>query len=82
MISFIDLRSVRVIVTILLFAVALSFLYAARQTLMAFLFAIFFAYLMDTAVSPDERLVRSRARAEDVIYLLLFVTLGTYFFFM
>ena len=47
MISFIDLRSVRVIVTILLFAVALSFLYAARQTLMAFLFAIFFAYLMD-----------------------------------
>jgi predicted PurR-regulated permease PerM len=82
MISLIDLRTARVIVTILLFAVVLSFLYAARQTLMAFLFAIFFAYLMDPAVSRVERLVRSRARAVAVIYLLLVLTLGTFLFFV
>jgi predicted PurR-regulated permease PerM len=53
--SLIDVRTVRVLFTALLFAVILSFLYAARQTLMAFLFAIFFAYLMDHAVSHIEK---------------------------
>lgn len=80
--SLIDVRTVRVITTALLFALVLSFLYAARQTLMAFLFAIFFAYLVDPAVFHVEKVVHSRARAVAVIYLLLMVTLGTFFFFV
>jgi predicted PurR-regulated permease PerM len=80
--SLIDVRTVRVIFTALLFALVLSFLYAARQTLMAFLFAIFFAYLMDPSVSRVEKVLHSRARAVAVIYLLLIVILGTFFFFV
>jgi len=49
-----------VLVTALLFAVGLGFLYAARRTLILFLFAIFFAYLINPAVARLEKLVRSR----------------------
>lgn len=55
----------------LLFALGLGFLYVARQTLIAFLFAIFFAYLMSPLVSYLEKLLRGRARAIAVIYALL-----------
>ena len=43
--SLIDARTTRVLFTVLLFALALGFLYIARRTLIAFLFAVFFAYL-------------------------------------
>src|SRR5271165_6265150 len=66
-----DGRTARVLVTVLLFALGLGFLYVARQTLMAFLFAIFFAYLMSPVVSQLERFLHGRARAIAVIYLLL-----------
>jgi predicted PurR-regulated permease PerM len=66
-----DARTARVLVTVLLFALGLGFLYAARQTLIAFLFAIFFAYLMSPLVSHLEKLLRGRGRAIAVIYLLL-----------
>jgi predicted PurR-regulated permease PerM len=56
---------------VLLFALGLGFLYVARQTLVAFLFAIFFAYLMSPLVSQLERLLRGRGRAIAVIYLLM-----------
>ncbi len=82
MMSLFDARTVRVLFTALLFALALSFLYAARQTLMAFLFAIFFAYLVDPAVSHLEKLVRGRGRAIAIIYVLLLSTLGAFFFFV
>ena len=39
MLSLIDTRTTRVLFTVLLFALALGFLYAARRTLVAFLFA-------------------------------------------
>ena len=61
----------RVLTTVLLFALGLGFLYVARQTLIAFLFAIFFAYLMSPLVSNLEKLLHGRARAIAVIYLLL-----------
>jgi predicted PurR-regulated permease PerM len=71
------------LVTVLLFALALGFLYVARSTLIAFLFAIFFAYLMSPLVSYLEKLLRGRDRAIAVIYSLLvalvviiFVSLG------
>ena len=40
--SLIDTRTARVMFTLLLFALALGFLYVARRTLIAFLFAVFF----------------------------------------
>src|ERR1700690_1836318 len=66
-----DARTARVLTTVLLFALGLGFLYVARQTLMAFLFAIFFAYLMSPLVSSLEKVLRGRGRAIAVIYLLL-----------
>jgi predicted PurR-regulated permease PerM len=66
-----DARAARVLITVLLFALALGFLYVARQTLIAFLFAIFFAYLMSPLVSQLEKLLHGRGRAIAVIYLLL-----------
>jgi predicted PurR-regulated permease PerM len=66
-----DARTARVLITVLLFALGLGFLYVARQTLMAFLFAIFFAYLMSPVVSNLEKLLHGRVRAIALIYLLL-----------
>jgi predicted PurR-regulated permease PerM len=60
-----------VLITVLLFALGLGFLYVARQTLIAFLFAIFFAYLMSPLVSYLEKLLRGRGRAIAVIYVML-----------
>lgn len=55
----------------LLFALVLGFLYVARATLIAFLFAIFFAYLMSPLVAQLERVLKGRGRAIVVIYTLL-----------
>ena len=76
MLSLIDTRTTRVLLTVLLFALVLGFLYAARRTLVAFLFAIFFAYLMDPAVSRVEKWTRGRSRAIVVIYILLVAMVG------
>lgn len=66
------------LLTALLFALGLGFLYAARRTLIVFLFAIFFAYLINPAVARLEKLVRSRVWAIAIIYLLLVVGLGVF----
>ena len=63
----------------LLFALVLGFLYVARATLIAFLFAIFFAYLMSPLVAQLERVLKGRSRAIAVIYTLL-LTLVIVFF--
>ena len=55
-----DSRTARVLVTVLLFALGLGFLYVARATLIAFLFAIFFAYLMSPLVNRLEKFLRGR----------------------
>jgi predicted PurR-regulated permease PerM len=80
--ALIDSRTVRVLVTTLFFALGLGFLYIARRTLIAFLFAIFFAYLVDPAVSRLEKWTRRRGLAIAVIYLLFVALLGTLFFFI
>ncbi len=59
------------LVTVLLFALVLGFLYVTRDTLIAFLFAIFFAYLMSPLVNRLERLLKGRGLAIAVIYSLL-----------
>jgi predicted PurR-regulated permease PerM len=77
--SLADSRTARVLVTVLLFALVLGFLYVARATLIAFLFAIFFAYLMSPLVAQLERVLKGRGRAIAVIYTLL-LTLVILFF--
>ena len=74
-----DGRTARVLITVLLFALGLGFLYVARQTLIAFLFAIFFAYLVSPLVSHLEKLLHGRNRAIAVIYLLLLGLLVLFF---
>src|SRR5579864_422032 len=66
-----DARTARVLITVLLFALGLGFLYVARTTLIAFLFAIFFAYLMSPLVGNLEKVLHGRVRAIAVIYVLL-----------
>ena len=78
--TFLDSRTSRVLLTALLFAVGLGFLYAARRTLILFLFAIFFAYLINPAVGRLEKLVRSRTWGIAIIYLLLLVGLSVFGF--
>jgi predicted PurR-regulated permease PerM len=80
--ALIDTRTTRVLATALLFALGLGFIYIARRTLIAFLFAIFFAYLVDPAVSRIQKWTHSRGRAIVAIYLLFVVFLGTLFFFV
>jgi predicted PurR-regulated permease PerM len=74
-----DSRTARSIVTVLLFALGLGFLYVARSTLMAFLFAIFFAYLMSPAVGHLEKILKGRGRAIAVIYALLLILVVVFF---
>ena len=74
-----DARTARVLVTVLLFALGLGFLYVARETLIAFLFAIFFAYLMSPLVNHLERVLRGRVRAIAVIYSLLLALVIIFF---
>ncbi len=79
MMSLIDARTARVLLTVFLFLLVLGFLYVARETLIAFLFAIFFAYLMDPAVSRVQKWTRSRGWAVAAIYLLVIGVLVTFF---
>jgi len=80
--ALIDGRTTRVLLTISLFVLAIGFLYVARRTLIAFLFAVFFAYLVDPAVSRIQRWTRSRTSAIAIIYSLIVIFLGTFFFFV
>ena len=80
--ALIDSRTSRVLLTVLVFALGLGFLYTARHTLVAFLFAIFFAYLVDPLVSKLENLVRGRGRAIAIIYVLLLALLAVFFTFV
>jgi predicted PurR-regulated permease PerM len=66
-----DKRTAKVLFTALVFAVGLLFLYAAWRALLAFLFAIFFAYLLEAPVARLQKLVRgSRPLAVALVYLL------------
>ena len=75
----VDSRTARALVTVLLFALGLGFLYVARATLIAFLFAIFFAYLMSPLVSSLERVLKGRGLAIAVIYTLLLALVVVFF---
>jgi predicted PurR-regulated permease PerM len=80
--TIIDTRTTRVLFTALLFALALGFLYAARQSLILFLFAIFFAYLINPIVERLQKPLRGRGRAIALIYILLLMGLALIVFFV
>src|SRR5207302_1886577 len=57
--------------TATLFGLGLLFVYAARRTIIAFVFAIFFAYLLEAPVARVERWLRnSRGLAIAAVYLI------------
>jgi predicted PurR-regulated permease PerM len=80
--SLIDGRTTRVLFTVFLFALGLGFLYVARRTIIAFLFAVFFAYLVDPAISRVEKWTKGRGSAIAAIYFLIVVFLVTFFVFV
>ncbi len=66
-----DRNVARILCTILIFVVALAFLFGARETLTLFLFSILFAYFVEPLVARLERPLHGRIRAIAVVYLLL-----------
>lgn len=67
-----DKKTAQVLLTAAMFALGGMFLYAAWRVIIAFLFAIFLAYLLESPVSRLARLLRgSRAAAIALIYLVL-----------
>lgn len=76
----IEPRAGRVILTLLLIAAGLAFVWAAWHVLVAFLFAIFFAYLVDPVVQfVMHRAHISRGKAIAAVYLVIFVGLAVLF---
>ncbi len=74
-----DARTGRVLFTILVVAAALAFIYAARHMLIAFLFAIFFAYLIDPLVSRVQPWFKgSRGKAIAAVYVGFLVAVGIF----
>jgi predicted PurR-regulated permease PerM len=72
----------QVLATIILFAAVGAFAWGARRTLIAFLFAILFAYLLDPPVKFVQKSrvgSGSRTRAILVVYLALIGVLGIVF---
>ena len=66
-----DKKTAQVLFTALLFALVLLFLYAAWRAILAFVFAIFFAYLLEAPVARFQRWFRgSRPAAIAVVYLI------------
>jgi len=80
--ALVDSRAAKVLVTSLLFVLGLGFLYLAYHTLMAFLFAILLAYLMNPAVSHVEKWTHSRGMAIAVMYLVVAVLVVGFFVFV
>jgi predicted PurR-regulated permease PerM len=71
-----DKRTTQVLLTFLLFAAILGFVYMAIKPLLIFLFAMLFAYLLEPAISYVQRWVRSRGGAIVVVYVAWLAGLG------
>jgi predicted PurR-regulated permease PerM len=84
MIRLFDKKTAQALLTALVFVLVLLFLYSAWRAIIAFLFAIFFAYLLEAPVSRLEKWFRgSRAAAIAATYaifigglVLLFMLVG------
>lgn len=79
-----DLRTLRVLATLLITVAVLGFIYLARRTLTVFLFAILFAYILEPILPQlQRRLHLTRGRAITALYVgiaiglfILFSVLG------
>ena len=74
-----DKTTARVLATIMLFLAAGAFVWGARRTLVVFLFAIFFAYVLEPLVSLVARTrigSGHRGRSILIVYLVLLGTLA------
>jgi len=84
--AFLDRRTVDVLLTILFFAVLCAALYSARRILLIFVFAMFFAYLINPVVKRLQRHslffrnLRGPAVVEAYIAFLILTTLVGYEF--
>ncbi|HEY1527310.1 MAG TPA: AI-2E family transporter [Candidatus Angelobacter sp.] len=66
-----DKKTAQALLTTLVFALALMFLYVAWRAIITFLFAIFFAYILEAPVSRLQIWLKgSRSAAIAVVYLL------------
>jgi predicted PurR-regulated permease PerM len=76
--TLIDKRTVRILLTVLLFAAVLAFLWLARKPLLIFIFSMLFAYLLEPLIRWVEPRVRnSRGLAILTVYLVGAVLLTT-----
>jgi predicted PurR-regulated permease PerM len=74
--KFFDKKTAQALLTTLVFALSLLFLYVAWRAFITFLFAIFFAYLLEAPVSRLQGWLRgSRSAAIAVVYLILVIGL-------
>jgi predicted PurR-regulated permease PerM len=75
-----DKRTAQVLFTALVFGLVLLFLYSAWRAIIAFLFAVFFAYLLEAPVSKFQSWFRgSRPAAIAVVYMLFLAVLVVVF---
>ncbi|MGH9418049.1 MAG: AI-2E family transporter [Terriglobales bacterium] len=76
-----DARTARALATIVLYGLVLAFIYLAWRTLLTFLFAILFAYLLEPVVARmQSRLKMGRGKAVSALYLLIFGGLAIFLF--
>lgn len=68
-----DRKTAQALLTALVFAIALLFLYAAWRAIIAFLFAIFFAYLLEAPVYRLESWFRGRRGLAIVAVYCIFI---------
>src|ERR1051326_5605869 len=74
--GFFDRRTVSVLLTILAFAGVLALVWVARLPVIAFIFALFFAQLLDPVVVRFQSWLRvSRGKAVGATYLAIFLGL-------
>ncbi|HEU5414220.1 MAG TPA: AI-2E family transporter, partial [Candidatus Angelobacter sp.] len=75
-----DKRTAQALLTALVFMLVLLFLYSAWRAIIAFLFAIFFAYLLEAPVARLERWFRgSRSGAIAAVYVVFLAALVVLF---
>jgi predicted PurR-regulated permease PerM len=79
--KFFDKKTAQALMTILVFVLILAFLYVAWRAIITFLFAIFFAYILEAPVSRLQKWLRgSRPAAITVVYLLFIgVLIGAFY---
>ncbi len=71
-----DSRAARVLLTMLAFALVIGFLWLARKTLIIFLFAMLFAYLLEPLICRVEKwTLRSRGLSIGIVYIAIAILL-------